>query len=75
MAQETHNGTTSVDSLEEAMSKIMLWATSAVIVGIGFNVIWAIIFWHSSDTVWMMHWLGLPIALGIFVYGYLKELK
>lgn len=53
----------------------MLWATLAVLVGVGFNITWAIVFWSSEGLVWYLHWLGFPIALGIICYGAWKEFK
>lgn len=57
------------------MSRLMLWATLGLTIGVGFNVVWAIVFWDSGTGLWALHWLGLPLSLGVCTHGFLKELK
>lgn len=58
----------------EKIFKMTLWLGATLLVGIGFNVVWAIVFWNN-DTLFIWHWLGLPFAMLVTGVGMAKELS
>lgn len=49
------------------LTELLKWFGISLLVGIGLNVGWAIIFWNSPLFMW--HWIAVPASILTMIFG------
>lgn len=51
--------------MDRYAAKVIKHTGIAIAIGLGFNIVWAIIFWNSDLFIW--HWLSVPLSLAYII--------